>query len=70
MFDVSNLWVKITYHAGILHTHLGLIIDKPSTMDHGDNVHPNPQRHAIGVAALELFSQFQVAELLRNASGY
>ena len=33
-------------------------------------IDPNPQRHAIGVAALELYSQFQVAELLRHASGY
>ena len=33
-------------------------------------VHPHPQRHAIGVSALELYSQFQVAELLWNASGY
>ena len=45
-------------------------IDHRSTIDHDNNVHPNPQRHAIGVAALELYSQFQVAALLRNASGY
>ena len=48
--------------------YLGLTIARPSTMVRYG--HPHPQRHAKGVAAMELHSQFQFAALLLNASLY
>ena len=33
-------------------------------------VHPHPQQHTIGVATLELYSQFQFVKPLWNASVY
>ena len=55
-------------YGGIDNRYLRLIINLPSTM--ARYVYPHRQRHAIGVAALELYSQFQVAEPLCNASVY